>query len=128
MPPGCGHPAAPLFVRLRNDPLASLFSCPCDHCDLHSFPTRRSSDLGRTPARAGPTARASVGSGRAVRARGPDPTDARARSEEHTSELQSHSEIVCRLLLEKKNTLPALLEPPRVKNDRSTTRTTEMNW
>src|SRR5437588_9590106 len=26
-----------------------------------------------------------------------------SRSEEHTSELQSHSEIVCRLLLEKKN-------------------------
>src|SRR5260221_3709571 len=25
------------------------------------------------------------------------------RSEEHTSELQSHSDIVCRLLLEKKN-------------------------
>src|SRR5438034_6263531 len=28
----------------------------------------------------------------------------RFRSEEHTSELQSHSDIVCRLLLEKKNT------------------------
>src|SRR5438034_10513049 len=28
---------------------------------------------------------------------------AHARSEEHTSELQSHSELVCRLLLEKKN-------------------------
>src|SRR5436190_16844377 len=28
--------------------------------------------------------------------------DARARSEEHTSELQSHSDLVCRLLLEKK--------------------------
>src|SRR5260221_9939721 len=28
------------------------------------------------------------------------------RSEEHTSELQSHSDIVCRLLLEKKNPLP----------------------
>src|SRR5438034_10625470 len=27
------------------------------------------------------------------------------RSEEHTSELQSHSELVCRLLLEKKNRL-----------------------
>ena len=27
----------------------------------------------------------------------------RGRSEEHTSELQSHSELVCRLLLEKKN-------------------------
>src|SRR5260221_14206508 len=27
---------------------------------------------------------------------------AKARSEEHTSELQSHSDLVCRLLLEKK--------------------------
>src|SRR5438034_4543047 len=27
----------------------------------------------------------------------------RLRSEEHTSELQSHSDLVCRLLLEKKN-------------------------
>src|SRR5438034_7686920 len=32
------------------------------------------------------------------------PTPSRdARSEEHTSELQSHSDLVCRLLLEKKN-------------------------
>src|SRR5260221_2209406 len=29
------------------------------------------------------------------------------RSEEHTSELQSHSDLVCRLLLEKKRKLPA---------------------
>src|SRR5438132_3112806 len=28
--------------------------------------------------------------------------NSRARSEEHTSELQSHSDLVCRLLLEKK--------------------------
>src|SRR5260221_5223510 len=28
------------------------------------------------------------------------------RSEEHTSELQSHSDLVCRLLLEKKKTRP----------------------
>src|SRR5947207_1482191 len=28
------------------------------------------------------------------------------RSEEHTSELQSHSDLVCRLLLEKKKCLP----------------------
>src|SRR5256886_12148385 len=35
------------------------------------------------------------------------------RSEEHTSELQSQSNLVCRLLLEKKNlTLRALLIPP----------------
>src|SRR5688572_31341042 len=30
----------------------------------------------------------------------------RSRSEEHTSELQSQSNLVCRLLLEKKNTTP----------------------
>src|SRR5947207_11659196 len=30
------------------------------------------------------------------------PRSTRARSEEHTSELQSHSDLVCRLLLEKK--------------------------
>src|SRR5438034_6368689 len=30
------------------------------------------------------------------------PDTAGARSEEHTSELQSHSDLVCRLLLEKK--------------------------
>src|SRR5260221_8562802 len=32
------------------------------------------------------------------------PTVAPSRSEEHTSELQSHSDLVCRLLLEKKIT------------------------
>src|SRR5438034_1807534 len=31
-------------------------------------------------------------------------TNPLARSEEHTSELQSHSDLVCRLLLEKKKT------------------------
>src|SRR5438034_5324291 len=31
-----------------------------------------------------------------------DPKDPLLRSEEHTSELQSHSDLVCRLLLEKK--------------------------
>src|SRR5438034_2661084 len=30
-------------------------------------------------------------------------SDGGARSEEHTSELQSHSDLVCRLLLEKKD-------------------------
>src|SRR5437588_3842253 len=33
---------------------------------------------------------------------GPKNTTGRSRSEEHTSELQSHSDLVCRLLLEKK--------------------------
>src|SRR5260370_5711732 len=34
-----------------------------------------------------------------------------ARSEEHTSELQSHLNLVCRLLLEKKNSVN--MKPPR---------------
>src|SRR5260370_24878542 len=41
------------------------------------------------------------------------------RSEEHTSELQSHLNLVCRLLLEKKKTPPqqaiVLLSPPPCK-------------
>src|SRR5260221_10297676 len=35
------------------------------------------------------------------------------RSEEHTSELQSHSDLVCRLLLEKKKKKPRALTPWR---------------
>src|SRR5438034_8144818 len=37
------------------------------------------------------------------RAREAGPNGIVTRSEEHTSELQSHSDLVCRLLLEKKN-------------------------
>src|SRR2546429_6942021 len=37
----------------------------------------------------------------------PSPHDARVRSEEHTSELQSRLHLVCRLLLEKKKTQEA---------------------
>src|SRR5207249_9212990 len=79
------------------------------HRHLHSFPTRRSSDLycarargalhlssmssiSRTGSRAGCTIpTASCGFARKVQ-----------RSEEHTSELQSRFDLVCRLLLEKK--------------------------
>src|SRR5256885_8848476 len=38
----------------------------------------------------------------------------RRRSEEHTSELQSPCNLVCRLLLEKKKQQPALFHRPRV--------------
>src|SRR5438034_2608386 len=41
--------------------------------------------------------------------------DGRKRSEEHTSELQSHSDLVCRLLLEKKNA--STLHDARVLNE-----------
>src|SRR5207248_11211168 len=92
-----------------------------DHRHLHSFPTRRSSDLtvrrfipnGRaisrsdtpsaTNARTSPTPTGSAPPHLSL-----DNTDGRAskpapmRSEEHTSELQSSYDLVCRLLLEKK--------------------------
>src|SRR5436190_17349517 len=38
-----------------------------------------------------------------VHYRSPGKGEKHPRSEEHTSELQSHSDLVCRLLLEKKN-------------------------
>src|SRR2546428_9368103 len=44
------------------------------------------------------------------------------RSEEHTSELQSRSDLVCRLLLEKKNKHPAL--PPHTMPGLLATRST----
>src|SRR2546430_4533557 len=40
------------------------------------------------------------------------------RSEEHTSELQSQSNLVCRLLLEKKNTSHTTPTPPRTTSRR----------
>src|SRR2546430_8066196 len=39
------------------------------------------------------------------------------RSEEHTSELQSQSNLVCRLLLEKKKKNTHLLQSPRAPHD-----------
>src|SRR5438034_6053379 len=76
-----------------------VFFCYGDLRALHSFPTRRSSDL-RTGRRG-----ALVDAGPRVprwRGRRGVVADVRSRSEEHTSELQSHSDLVCRLLLEKK--------------------------
>src|SRR2546430_12507309 len=46
--------------------------------------------------------RAELGRDRRVGERAPQPVGAQQRSEEHTSELQSQSNLVCRLLLEKK--------------------------
>src|SRR5438132_3942095 len=39
------------------------------------------------------------------------------RSEEHTSELQSHSDLVCRLLLEKKKQLSFFTPPSEINED-----------
>src|SRR5207253_9360150 len=97
-----------------------FFQSPRDLRVLHSFPTRRSSDLFaftkqtfRSPdfcvRMIAPVTSSSVrllaSSWRpaletsTVRSRRPP---GRGRSEEHTSELQSRGHLVCRLLLEKK--------------------------
>src|SRR5215203_2629674 len=46
----------------------------------------------------------------------PPSTSDRARSEEHTSELQSRQYLVCRLLLEKKNKLHKQVNQPTINN------------
>src|SRR5437016_13001496 len=80
--------------------------CSGDPRDLHSFPTRRSSDLEpcrRRAVRAPRSPAESLARGmRGPGSNGPFCTDAASRSEEHTSELQSLTNLVCRLLLEKK--------------------------
>src|SRR5690606_42147714 len=94
--------------------LPILLQCSRDHRDLHSFPTRRSSDLGGSKYIASRlTAIQAVThfSGRSppeILPRPPltwpgRPVLRQQRSEEHTSELQSRENLVCRLLLEKKN-------------------------
>src|SRR5690625_7853618 len=65
------------------------------HMELHSFPTRRSSDLARFDCFPDPKLMLSISK--------PLPLNMPIiRSEEHTSELQSRGHLVCRLLLEKK--------------------------
>src|SRR5260370_25555744 len=69
---------------------------------LHDALPISSSSRRRTPPRPSfvPAPSAIRGSATSLRAS----TARRHRSEEHTSELQSHLNLVCRLLLEKKNT------------------------
>src|SRR5688572_31771808 len=94
-------------------PCASLFFFYYygDHPHLHSFPTRRSSDLttltdlrvlGRLTAKFVTYFFATKVVALLLGIAAMEVTN--LRSEEHTSELQSQSNLVCRLLLEKKKT------------------------
>src|SRR5699024_12666615 len=103
-----------LFTRMYSCSSSRLF-LPCSLAprSLHSFPTRRSSDLRhsralphhpaqrpelfRRPAGGGAGRRRHLGAGHVLVRHERQP-----RSEEHTSELQSRFDLVCRLLLEKK--------------------------
>src|SRR5205809_5685655 len=89
-----------------------LCSWASEHGVLRSFPTRRSSDLSvdvalSRVAAAPPSRGARVAWGRGHAAA--------ARSEEHTSELQSRLHLVCRLLLEKKKKAQPLTNTPSIE-------------
>src|SRR5438105_9804581 len=94
---------------------------PSDHRRPNSFPTRRSSDLTiriSQAARHGIIDRSEIVFDVAMAPIGIDSQSeflaaagGTARSEEHTSELQSRVELVCRLLLEKrKKTMKVTLD------------------
>src|SRR5438552_6998611 len=85
------------MYRLGPARIASSLYSSAHHRNLHSFPTRRSSDLGR---RGGGKTRLEGGCSHGVRRP--------QRSEEHTSELQSPDHLVCRLLLEIKKSVPVV--------------------
>src|SRR5205809_3985856 len=83
--------------RLRDYSFICFLLSHCTPRSLHSFPTRRSSDLfARCRARKRVQGRSRAGRQHGARS-------GQGRSEEHTSELQSRLHLVCRLLLEKKN-------------------------
>src|SRR5436305_10304541 len=82
-----------------------LVSWPGGPRDLHSFPTRRSSDLSACKSSATATGCGSAASSACSAVVAP----VRTRSEEHTSELQSRPHLVCRLLLEKKKARSGVL-------------------
>src|SRR5437773_11398844 len=82
------------FLMIRRPPRSTLF--PYTTLFRSVRRRRRGAARGPGPARKDRADRAVVASG-----------DARSfRSEEHTSELQSHHDLVCRLLLEKKKKKP----------------------
>src|SRR5690349_24976450 len=98
---------------MQSPRLSFFFTGHGHHRDLHSFPTRRSSDLpSHTKSLQSPSFCVAVATPWSTLSVPQDPAmQVRAthslpvRSEEHTSELQSRRELVCRLLLEKKNKL-----------------------
>src|SRR5438034_5259047 len=82
---------------IRRPPRSTLFP----YTTLFRSPGTAGSPRGRRrPAISDPAARGRTAPPSAAPA--PRPSWRRPRSEEHTSELQSHSDLVCRLLLEKK--------------------------
>src|SRR5207248_11646517 len=105
-------PSNSSFPRLCADCLLKIkrlfsFLSMANYQNRHSFPTRRSSDLVQRGARERRLSER-VHRGGHHQQLG-DSGVHLGRSEEHTSELQSPYDLVCRLLLEKKNKLNRLI-------------------
>src|SRR2546421_4734670 len=83
-------------------PYTTLFRSRRAH-GTDTSPVRSVASFSKTIPRSEPTAWGSFQLGSS-----PVTNSRRSRSEEHTSELQSRSDLVCRLLLEKKKTPQAL--------------------
>src|SRR5438132_6742191 len=96
-----------LLVPIRRPPRSTLFPYTTLFRSSISTPISRSPRPTRsrpaTDSKESSAIAAAHGSSARTRRRASWP----GRSEEHTSELQSHSDLVCRLLLEKKNSKPA---------------------
>src|SRR5260221_876218 len=93
------------FLMIRRPPRSTLFP----YTTLFRSLRRHQAGARRCAQQPGPGRHAELGRrcratdrGRTPAAREPED----GRSEEHTSELQSHSDLVCRLLLEKKKKTP----------------------
>src|SRR5438045_8191098 len=84
-------------------PCICALARPGTRRELHSFPTRRSSDLDENDIK---LIAKKLGLSSITDAKN---RDGDRRSEEHTSELQSLRHLVCRLLLEKKNGQPLIV-------------------
>src|SRR5690606_41426911 len=82
------------------------FYCSAHHRDLHSFPTRRSSDLWAPISMPAKVFMGFISTACWVQSAPVPRPRTSYRSEEHTSELQSRENLVCRLLLEKKKLQP----------------------
>src|SRR5690349_23953758 len=95
------------------------FRRPAQRLRLHSFPTRRSSDL--TIFKLHLLGSGAGGQPNANRFRQQQSVSRSHRSEEHTSELQSRRDLVCRLLLEKKKTRSPSSSPTTASSPTTTT-------
>src|SRR5260221_3065505 len=114
------HPEAPRLRARSSLPsfdevmmtLAPARSANCNaNIDTPPVPSRRTDSPGDTRPKSTSERQAVTPAQGSAAAPTHDRCSGTARSEEHTSELQSHSDLVCRLLLEKKKKVSRATRP-----------------